>query len=121
MTTLRRSFYLLLGFTFPFFWALHAGGLMATLYRPIQYLFATSGSGWPSLLTTLALYCGAAGLFELLFRTRDDITPEWHTPRPPPRSGHESWLPDRCREKGPDQPHPPASSDGPEASGPGKG
>lgn len=120
MTTLRRGFYLLLGFTFPFFWAFHATGFMAVLYRPLQHLFATAGTGWPSLVTASMLYCGAAGLFELLFRVRGDITPEWHTHRPQPQSDHGSWLPDRCKEKGPGQPHHPESSGGPEESGPAK-
>ncbi|MHB8810947.1 MAG: hypothetical protein ACYC9M_13190 [Desulfobulbaceae bacterium] len=38
MTTLRKGYYLLLGFTFPFYWAAHAAGFMATLYRPLQLL-----------------------------------------------------------------------------------
>lgn len=70
MTTLRKGFYLLLGFTFPFYWAIHDAGFMAALYRPLQHLFATTGSGWPSMVTASLLYGGAAGLFELLFRAR---------------------------------------------------
>ncbi len=120
MTSLRRGFYLLLGFTFPFFWAVHATGFLAAIYRPLQHLFATSGTGWPSLVTASLLYCGAVGVFELLLRGREDITPEWHTPHQPLRSDHGSWLPDRCRERGPGQPHHPESSDGPGESGPGK-
>jgi len=38
MGFLRRAFYLLLGFTFPGFWLFHAGGLLASLYLPLQTL-----------------------------------------------------------------------------------
>ena len=64
MHILRRAFYLLIGFTFPGFWMLHASGLAAELYRPLQRLCATTAVGWPSLLTASLLYGGLILCFE---------------------------------------------------------
>lgn len=64
MPLLRRAFYLLIGFTFPGFWTLHASGLAAGLYEPVQMLFATTAVGWPSLLTASLLYGGLILFFE---------------------------------------------------------
>lgn len=65
MAILRRGFYLLIGFTFPGFWMLHASGRAAGLYKPVQKLFATTAVGWPSLLTASLLY----GSFVLCFES----------------------------------------------------
>lgn len=64
MSILRRGFYLLIGFTFPGFWMLHASGWAAGLYKPVQILFATTAVGWPSLLTASLLYGSLMLFFE---------------------------------------------------------
>lgn len=64
MTILRRGFYLIIGFTFPGFWMLHASGFGTFLYRPIQLMFHTSAIGWPSLVTALLCYSMAIFCFE---------------------------------------------------------
>ena len=64
MILLRRAFYLLIGFTFPGFWMLHASGLAAGLYSPLQRLCGTTAVGWPSLLTASLLYGGLILCFE---------------------------------------------------------
>lgn len=66
MPLLRRGFYLLIGFTFPGFWLLHASGLLAWLYHPLQRLFHTKAALWPSLITAVLLYLGVVLCFELL-------------------------------------------------------
>ncbi len=66
MSFLRRGFYLLIGFTFPGFWLLHAAGLLARLYHPLQLLFHTEATLWPSLITAIALYLGAVVCFECI-------------------------------------------------------
>ncbi|MBM9536960.1 hypothetical protein [Desulfobulbus alkaliphilus] len=68
MTLIRRTFYLLIGLTFPAFWISHASGWGAFLYRPIQQLFATSASGWPSLISAGLLYLLLIFCFESLYR-----------------------------------------------------
>ncbi|MGE4560789.1 MAG: hypothetical protein AB7E77_11350 [Desulfobulbus sp.] len=65
MHLLRRGFYLLVGFTFPGFWMLHASGLLDGLYKPLQMLFHTKAVGWPSLVTASLLYLGMIACFEL--------------------------------------------------------
>ncbi len=64
MGFLRRGFYLLLGFTFPGFWLFHAGGLLAPLYLPLQKLFHTEATGWPSFITASLIYISAIAVFE---------------------------------------------------------
>ena len=64
MSLLRRGFYLMIGFTFPGFWLLHASGLLAWLYGPLQRLFHTKATAWPALVTASLLYLGAVLLFE---------------------------------------------------------
>ncbi|MDD2467747.1 MAG: hypothetical protein PHI97_27520 [Desulfobulbus sp.] len=66
MHLLRRGFYLLIGFTFPGFWVLHASGFIAVLYRPLQLLFHTKAVGWPALITASLLYLGVIVGFEAL-------------------------------------------------------
>lgn len=66
MGILRRGFYLLIGFTFPGFWMLHASGFAAGLYKPVQILCATTAVGWPSLLTASLLYGGLVLCFETI-------------------------------------------------------
>ena len=65
---MRQGFYLILGFTFPGFWALHANGLIAWIYRPLQMLFRTEATGWPSFVTATLTYIGLTVLFELITR-----------------------------------------------------
>lgn len=110
MLLVRRFFYVVLGFSFPFFWFRHASGFMGILYKPLQKMFATDSVGWPSLVTALAVYFLAVLLFEMAMRVRGNITPEWHNRHQPPLFGHESFRQDHCREKEPDQPHPRESS-----------
>ncbi len=68
MKFIRQSFYLILGLTFPGFWALHASGFAAALYRPIQRLTHAASPTWPSLLTAVLLYTALTILFECLYR-----------------------------------------------------
>ncbi len=75
MGFLRRAFYLLLGFTFPGFWLFHAGGLLASLYLPLQTLFHTKATGWPSFITASLLYIAAIILFEFLARVLKNARP----------------------------------------------
>jgi hypothetical protein len=73
---LRRWFYLLLGFTFPFFWAFHDAGMLKVLYFPLQVLASTSSTGWPSFVTAFLLYLVLGMVFEIMYRIRKDISPE---------------------------------------------
>lgn len=73
---LRRWFYLVLGFTFPFFWAFHDAGMLKVLYSPLQLLASTSRTGWPSFVTAGLLYTAIAFIFEIMYRLRRNISPE---------------------------------------------
>lgn len=75
MGGLRRGFYLILGFTFPGFWVFHAGGMMSGLYFPLQKIFHTKATGWPSFFTAVLLYLGAIVLFELFARAWKNARP----------------------------------------------
>lgn len=75
MEYIRRGFYLILGFTFPGFWALHASGLVSVLYSPLQKLFSTEATGWPSFITACLLYIGMILLFELFSRAWKNVHP----------------------------------------------
>jgi len=75
MGFIRRGFYLFLGFTFPGFWLFHAGGLLSALYLPLQQLFHTKTTGWPSLITALLLYLATIVLFELCTRALRNVHP----------------------------------------------
>ncbi len=68
MKFIRQSFYLILGLTFPGFWALHASGFAAALYLPLQRLTHAASPTWPSFLTALLLYGAVTALFEWLYR-----------------------------------------------------
>ncbi len=68
MRFIRQSFYLVLGLTFPAFWAVHASGFAAALYLPIQRVTHAASSTWPSLLTAVLLYGAITALFECLYR-----------------------------------------------------
>lgn len=72
---MRRGFYLILGFTFPGFWMLHSGSLLAELYLPLQILFHTEATGWPSFITATLLYIGMILLFEFFIRAYDSTHP----------------------------------------------
>lgn len=73
---IRRWYYLLAGFTFPFFWAFHAAGKLKILYYPIQMMASTKSTGWPSFITATLLYLAVTVVFEIMYRTRKDLTPE---------------------------------------------
>lgn len=75
MTIVRRGFYLIVGFTFPGFWMLHASGFGAHLYRPIQQLLQTSSVGWPSLVTATVCYGTAILCFEICWRLIKNAQP----------------------------------------------
>ncbi len=75
MGFLRRTFYLLLGFTFPGFWLFHAGGLLASLYQPLQKLFHTQTTGWPAFITASLLYIAAIALFEIFAKALKNAHP----------------------------------------------
>lgn len=75
MRFVRRGFYLFLGFTFPGFWLFHAGGLLAALYLPLQKVFHTKTTGWPSFITASLLYLGTIVLFELCTRALRNVRP----------------------------------------------
>lgn len=75
MGFLRRGFYLLLGFTFPGFWLFHADGLLASLYLPLQKIFHTQATGWPSFITASLLYIATIVLFEFLARVLKNARP----------------------------------------------
>ena len=75
MGFLRRTFYLLLGFTFPGFWLFHAGGLLASLYQPLQKLFHTQTTGWPAFITASLLYIAAIAVFEFFAKALKNARP----------------------------------------------
>ena len=110
---------MLLGFTFPFFWAYHAGGFADFLFRPIQIIVSTESKIGPSFFTAFLLYAVFIFGIEFLSRPRKrTLSPELHTLHQQPQPDHESSSPDHCTETEQDLPHHPASSDGPEESSP---
>lgn len=68
MFYIRKIFYLLLGMTFPFFWALHYSGFMGYLYAPFMLLAGDKDVIWPSFITAGLLYFLATLFFEWLYR-----------------------------------------------------
>ncbi|PIE56659.1 MAG: hypothetical protein CSA34_03355 [Desulfobulbus propionicus] len=70
---IRRTFYLIIGFSFPFFWTFHANGLLKALYLPIKRFLGIQSSLWPSLFTAILVYGLIIFIFELLLRTREDL------------------------------------------------
>jgi len=68
MVFIRRSFYFILGLSLPIFWVFHANGLGSILYRPLQWLFKTETTVWPSLATTVLLYLTISLVFEFFYR-----------------------------------------------------
>ncbi len=68
MPLFRRAFYLIVGLTFPGFWMVHAAGLGAFLYRPLQTFLHSKTTGWPSLITAVLLYMAVIVCFELCCR-----------------------------------------------------
>ena len=75
MTIIRRGFYLIIGFTFPGFWMLHASGFWDFLYKPLQLMFHTAAIGWPSLATALICYGAAIFCFEVCWRLLREAQP----------------------------------------------
>lgn len=49
---------------------------MKVLYYPIQVIASTDNTEWPSLLTACLLYSIITAVFEILYRTRKNLTPE---------------------------------------------
>jgi len=111
MTLIKRSFYMLLGFSFPFYWAFHAAGFAEIFYKPIQLVTSTKSTLWPSFITATILYVGLVILIERMFRKRRNINPGWQNHHQPPLFDHESSLQGHCTETGRDQQHPPESLD----------
>ncbi len=72
---MRRGFYLILGFTFPGFWAFHASGLLSWLYSPLQNLFGIETTGWLSFFTASLLYIFLTVIFELFTRAWKNVHP----------------------------------------------
>lgn len=77
MSFVRRSFYMLLGFSFPFFWGYHMEGFANLLYRPIQLITATESTMWPSFITAFLSYIGLIVLIERVCRREEVLTNEW--------------------------------------------
>ncbi len=75
MGFLRKSFYFLLGFTFPGFRLFHAGSLLASLYQPLQKLFHTLATDWLAFITALLLYIAAIALFEIFAKSLKNAHP----------------------------------------------
>ncbi len=71
MNFIRQGFYLLLGFTFPGFWIFHASGFWSVLYRPIQMITGSEGTGWPSFITAGLVYLSMTIVFEYCYRLRN--------------------------------------------------
>ena len=118
MSAIKRSFYILLGFSFPFNWAFHAAGFADILYKPIQFIASTESTIWPSFVTAFLTYMGLVVLIERLQGRRENFNPELHNLRQPPLFDHESSWQDHCREKEPDPQHPQELSTGQEECAP---
>ena len=70
---MRKWFYLLMGFTFPFFWTFHSMGKMKVLYYPIQKMTSTTSTGWPSFVSASLLYIVVCIAFEATYRARKNM------------------------------------------------
>ncbi len=68
MPFIRKSFYMIIGLTFPFFWAFHSTGFMNYLYLPLQLLTGSTGTGWPSFISAFCIYMICTVLFEGFYR-----------------------------------------------------
>ena len=78
MSSIKRTFYMVLGFTFPFFWAYHASGFADILFKPIQWISSTESTLWPSFITAFLIYSLMITVVEKLTRPRrSDYTIEW--------------------------------------------
>lgn len=64
MDTIRRGFYLLVGFTFPGFWVMHASGFMKSCYEPIQRIIGSESAGWPSFISASLIYLAVIIFYE---------------------------------------------------------
>lgn len=97
---------MVLGFTFPFFWAYHAAGFADFLFWPLQVITSSESKIWPSFITTSILYVGTIVLIELISRPKKrTFTPELHNLHQPPQPDHESFSPGHYTEKVQDQRH----------------
>jgi hypothetical protein len=99
MTLFRRSFYMLLGFSFLFYWGFHMEGFADLLYRPIQVIASTESTMWPSFITAFLTYAGLIVLIERLWRGRADFTNEWDDRGQTPFFDHEALLQGQRDEK----------------------
>ena len=106
MSLIKRSFYILLGFSFPFYWMFHATGFADIFYKPIQFIASTENTTWPSFITATLTYVGLVVLIERLNRRRKSFNPELHSLHQPPLFDHESFLRDHYKGKEPDPQHP---------------
>lgn len=73
---MRKWFYLLMGFTFPFFWTAHSMGKLKALYYPIQKIASTTSTGWPSFISASILYIIVGVVFEATYRARKNMEAE---------------------------------------------
>jgi len=118
MSLIKRIFYMLLGFSFPFYWAFHASGFAAIFYKPIQLIASTKSTFWPSFITAALTYVAVVVLIESLQKKRGNFSPELHNLHQQQLFDHESSLLDHYREKGPDPQHPQELSTDQEESAP---
>ncbi len=72
---MRRGFYLILGFTFPGFWAFHSSGLLSWLYLPLQNFFGIETTGWLSFFTACLLYIFLTVVFESFSKAWKNVHP----------------------------------------------
>jgi hypothetical protein len=118
MSHIKRIFYMLLGFSFPFYWMFHATGFADIFYKPIQLVASTESTIWPSFITASLMYVGLVVLIERLYGRRENFNPELHNLHQQPLFDHESFLQDHYKEKELDPQHPQESSADQEESAP---
>lgn len=116
MSLARRGFYMLLGFSFPFYWGFHMEGFANLLYRPIQVIAATESTIWPSFITAFLTYVGLIVLIERMCGRGADFTDEWDDHRQPPFLDHEALLQGQRNAKERDPLQPPEIDGRPEGT-----
>lgn len=75
MSYMRQAFYLLLGFSFPWFWMFHSSGFWAGIYAPLLGFLGEGARTWLSLISALIIYILAAVVFETAFRLIKNARP----------------------------------------------
>ncbi len=63
MQTIRRFFYAVIGFSWPFFYLFHSAGMWDHIYRP--FTSQEPVGFWPPFLSSILIYGLAIILFEL--------------------------------------------------------